>query len=70
MTEIEKMKKYIERTKLDPNDRFYLDAKEAFELAYQAINCEDFPLKVINLAFAYGKAKGYRAAKAERRAQA
>lgn len=70
MNEIEKMKKYIERTKLDPNDRFYMDMREAFELAHQARTCEDFPLEIISLAFTYGKAKGYRAAKAERRARA
>lgn len=65
MTEIEKMKKYIDRTKLNEDDRFYLDVHEAFELAYQARNSNDFPLDIINLAFKYGKAKGYRAAKAE-----
>lgn len=70
MSEIEKMKKYIERTKLDPNDRFYMSMSEAFELAYQAQTCGDFPLDAVNLAFKYGMAKGYRAAKAERRARA
>ena len=70
MSEIEKMKKYIERTKLDQSDRFYLDMKEAFELAHQALSCGDLPLEAISLAFTYGKAKGYRAAKAERRARA
>lgn len=65
MSEIEKMERYIERTKMDENDRYYLDVKEAFELAHQARNSEDFPIKVIALAFNYGKAKGYRAAKAE-----
>lgn len=68
MAEIEKMKKYIERTKLKENDRFYLDMTEAFELAMQARKSKDFPLEIINLAFKYGKAKGYRAAKSEARA--
>lgn len=68
MSEIEKMQRYIQRTKLNDNDRFYLDMREAFELAMQARNSKDFPLEVINLAFKYGKAKGYRAAKAEGRA--
>ncbi len=67
MSEIEKMKRYIERTKLDKNDRFYLDMDEAFELAWQAQTSSDAPLEVISLAFNYGKAKGYRAAKAEAR---
>lgn len=70
MSEIEKMKRYIERTKLNDNDRFYLNMREAFELAIQARNSDDFPLEVISLAFNYGKAKGYRAAKAEGRARA
>ena len=65
MSEIEKMKRHIERTNLDDNDRFHLDMSEAFELAIQAMTSNDFPLEVINLAFKYGKAKGYRAAKAE-----
>ena len=30
MTEIEKMRRYIERTKMDKNDRFYLDMAEAY----------------------------------------
>lgn len=66
MTEIEKMKRYIERTKLKDNDRFYLDMAEAFELDQRARASKDFPLEIINLAFKYGKAKGYRAAKAEK----
>ncbi len=70
MSEIEKMQRYIQRTKLNDDDRFYLDMREAFELAMQARNSKDFPLEVINLAFKYGKAKGYRAAKAEGRARA
>ncbi len=70
MSEIEKMKRYIERTKMKKADGFYLDMVEAFELTILALNSDDFPLEVISLAFNYGKAKGYRAAKAERRAQA
>lgn len=70
MTEIEKMKRYIERTKMDKNDRFYLDMAEAFELAVQAYESTSLPVDAISLAFKYGKAKGYRAAKAERRARA
>ena len=33
MSEIEKMKRYIERTKMNDSGRFYLDMAEAFELA-------------------------------------
>lgn len=62
------MQRYIERTKMNDSDGFYLDMAEAFELAIQAQNSKDCPLEIISLAFKYGKAKGYRAAKAERRA--
>lgn len=68
MSEIEKMKRYISKTKMNDSDRFYLDMAEAFELAQRARESKDFPFEIINLAFKYGKAKGYRAAKAERRA--
>lgn len=67
MTEIEKMRRYIGRTNLAKNDRFYLDMAEAFELAIQARQSDDLPLEIIALTFNYGKAKGYRAAKAESR---
>lgn len=65
MSEIEKMQRYIERTKLDKNSRFGLSTTEAFELAHKARTMAEFPMEVICLAFNYGKAKGYRAAKAE-----
>ena len=67
MSEIEKMKRYIERTKLAGNDRFYLDTAEAFELAHKATDSFESQIEVIALAFNYGKAKGYRAAKVEAR---
>jgi len=65
MSEIEKMQRYIERTKLGKNHRFGLTAPEAFELTRKARTMAEFPMEVICLAFNYGKAKGYRAAKAE-----
>ena len=68
MNEIEKMQRYISRTKMDPDNRFSMGMEEAFELVSQARSSKDFSLKVISLAFNYGKAKGYRAAKAEVRA--
>ena len=70
MSEIEKMKKYIERTKLDDGGRYKIGMHEAFELARQAYKLNDLPIEIISLAFNYGKAKGYRAAKAEGRAKA
>lgn len=66
MNEIEKMKKYIERTKLDKCS-YCLSMAEGFSLAHMAHETNGFPLEVVNLAFNYGKAKGYRAAKAEAR---
>ena len=68
MTEIEKMKKYIERTKLENGGRYKIGLHEAYELARQTCNLNGLPIEIIDLAFNYGKAKGYRAAKAERRA--
>ena len=70
MSEIEKMKRYIERTNLDDGGHYKIGMHEAFELARQAYKLNDLPIEIISLAFNYGKAKGYRAAKAERRAQA
>jgi hypothetical protein len=72
MSEIEKMKRYIERTKMDIKNplQYAMNMREAFELSKQAHGCGDLPIEMINLAFNYGKAKGYRAAKAEGRARA
>lgn len=70
MSEIEKMKRYIERTKMNEPQAgpYKMNLTEAFELAKQAYACGDLPVEMISLAFDYGKAKGYRAAKAEVRA--
>ena len=70
MIEIEKMKRYIARTKMNiaGASPYKMNISEAFELAHQAYGCGDLPIEIISLAFEYGQAKGYRAAKAERRA--
>lgn len=68
MTEIEKMQRYIERTKLDKNDKFCMGYCEAVELGRKMKEGDDSMLEAIGLIFDYGKAKGYRAAKAEVRA--
>ena len=72
MSEIEKMKRYIERTKM--NDRldslYRMNLAESCELTMQADASSDLSFNAICLAFNYGKAKGYRAAKAEGRARA
>lgn len=69
MSEIEKMKRYIERTKMkDTGTGVYkMNLCEAFALAHEA---NEPIVDMIALAFNYGKAKGYRAAKAERRSRA
>lgn len=66
MSEIEKMKRYIERTKMDKNYRFCMNFKEAVELSHMMRDTA-IPAEIISLAFDYGKAKGYRSAKAEAR---
>ncbi len=67
MSEIEKMKRYIERTKMEKADNYCLVYPEAVGLLNAARRNGDSLMDVIALAFDYGKAKGYRAAKAERR---
>lgn len=64
MSEIEKMKRYIERTHMKKVDNYCLVYGEAVELLHAATDVNGM-FDVISLAFNYGKAKGYRAAKAE-----
>ena len=64
MSEIEKMKRYIERTPMKKADNYCLVYGEAVELI-GATKGPDALLEIIALAFNYGKAKGYRAAKAK-----
>ena len=70
MSEIEKMKRYIERTRMKRADNYVMVYPEARELFRKAENEADSLFDVISLAFDYGRAKGYRAAKSERGAQA
>lgn len=64
MTEIEKMKRYIDRTKKFPEGTPYqMNLLEIFTLNDMGKND---PYEMICLAFNYGRAKGYRAAKAEK----
>lgn len=67
MSEIEKIRRYIERTKMSRADNYCLVYGEAVELLHTAADTNSM-FEIIALAFNYGKAKGYRAAKAERRA--
>ena len=66
MSEIEKMQRYIKRTNVkDKGDVFCMRLGEIKAL----LSCGS-DADAIMMAFDYGKAKGYRAAKAERRAEA
>lgn len=67
MSEIEKMKRYIERTNMNPEKAslYQMSMLEAFELVKQPNGSFNLSIEMISLAFNYGKAKGYRAAKAE-----
>lgn len=69
MSEIEKMKRYIERTHMSKGYNYCLVYGEAVELLHTVTDTNSL-FEIIALAFDYGKAKGYRAAKAERRAKA
>ena len=62
MSEIEKMQRYIARTKTTNMDAYQMNFREMKDLARTAA---DTPFDVVCLAFEYGRAKGYRAAKAE-----
>ncbi|WP_251318637.1 hypothetical protein [Flintibacter muris] len=67
MSEIEKMQRYIERTELpaDLHDKYCFCLGELDEV-WKFSQTDMF--SALCLLFEYGKAKGYRAAKAERRA--
>lgn len=67
MDEIERIKKYISQTKVDDR-RYYLHFIEARAIAKTAHTYDDV-LDAVSLAFKFGQAKGYRAAKAEGRAR-
>ena len=66
MSEIEKIKRYIERTNIRPNleYRYCMCWDDMAALLAQA---EVSRFSAIDQAFKYGQAKGYRAAKAEAR---
>lgn len=63
MNEIKKMKRYISKNKVPSNPRYDANLNEIFAIAH-----EMSPVEAVNFAFAYGRVKGYRAAKAEVRA--
>ena len=60
MSEIEKMRRYIEKYKVPRTPRYDASINEII-----AIASEMSPMEAANFAFVYGRAKGYRAGKAE-----
>ncbi|MBD5153775.1 MAG: hypothetical protein HDT15_01535 [Oscillibacter sp.] len=62
MSEIEKIELYISRTNIpmDLHTKYDMMGKE-----WKAMAAQLSPVHAISLAFQYGQAKGYRAAKAE-----
>ena len=68
MSEIEKIQRYVARTRKFPKGTPYqMNLLETFSLV--DMSCEA-AIDAICLAFEYGRAKGYRAAKAEERSRA
>lgn len=63
MSEIERINRYIERTKVPRLDRYELGIVDA-----KAIKAMGDMLDAVYAAFLYGRAKGYRAAMSERKA--
>ena len=63
----EKIERYISQTGMSGRlkNRYGLDMSTAYDLAQQAHEKNNLPIEMISLAFSYGLAKGYRAAKAE-----
>ena len=70
MNEIEKIKRYVAKNTIPNGSKYDLDIVDGFELSKAAHENKDLPLEIIVLAFNYGRAKGYRAAKAEEKARA
>lgn len=64
--QVEKIERYIEKTTLSPDisRRYQIESAEAFALLDAM---KDSPYITIQTIFEYGRAKGYRAAKAEAR---
>lgn len=63
--EVEKVKAYVEKHGAPRNLRFEASVQEVFSVAEGMP-----PIEGLSLIFAYGKAKGYRQAKAEGRERA
>ncbi len=62
MSEIEKIKRYIDKHGVSRNSRYDASFKEVLAIAK-----EMDPVNAVSFAFDYGRAKGYQIAKAEAR---
>lgn len=67
MNELEHINRYIERTKQANVEFYQMNLAEMFAMAQAA---RQKPADMICLAFEYGMAKGYRAARAEAKKEA
>lgn len=67
MSELDKMKKYIERTKMKKSTNYTMFCPEIAALMRKGHNTADDLYDAIILAFRYGQAKGYRCAMKEMR---
>ena len=65
MSEIEKIQRYIEKTKLDKESKYSLNITEGFSLAHMAHEMDELPPEETCVAMNHGKAKGNGAAEAE-----
>ena len=67
MSETEKMKRYIERTRMSIKNplQYAMNLTQDYALAHMVGTGDALSIEAISMAFNYGKAKGYRAAKAE-----
>lgn len=63
MDDIERIQRYIDNTKGDTH-RYQMTGWDLWILTHEAL---ENPKEMLRLAFNYGRAKGYRAAKAEGR---
>lgn len=67
MNELEQINRYIERTRMSNGKAYRMNL---VDIVAMAMNAKDDPWEMLRLAFDYGRAKGYRAARAEAKKEA
>ena len=65
MSELERIQRYIARTGMNKNGKCCLMLQDTVALLHKGLASEDDLFETILLAFDYGRAKGYRAARRE-----